>query len=131
MTGGVRRPRNIRSRIAAAQRARQAPTQQETAVEEEGGELESNSSEEEDEGLKAFSGKKVGTKKLRRLQEKAEKKAMREVGYLSVLLDCTVIKYRFLVCACVARRSDERRPKEKGGFERGRETERTRRGEDS
>ena len=96
MTGGVRRTRNIRSRIAAAQRARQAPTQQETAVEEEGGEVESNSSEEEDEGLKAFSGKKVGTKKLRRLQEKAEKKAMREVGYLSVLLDCTVISIGFL-----------------------------------
>ena len=89
MAGGMRRTRNIRSRIAAVQRerARQAATiQQEVAAEADEREDDEadaeNFDEEEDEGLKAFSGKKVGTKKLRRLQEKAEKKAMREVSHV-------------------------------------------------
>lgn len=86
MAGGMRRTRNIRSRIAAVQRerARQAETIQQEAAEEDEREDDvadaGSFDEEEDEGLKAFSGKKVGTKKLRRLQEKAEKKAMREVS---------------------------------------------------
>lgn len=83
MAGGMRRPRNLRSRLAAAQRerARQTPTIQEAPGEErEEDEDVEDSVEEADEGMAVFSGKKVGTKKLRRLQEKAEKKAMREVS---------------------------------------------------
>ena len=86
MAGGMRRTRNVRSRIAAVQRerARQATIILEEAEGEDEREDDvadaGNSVEEEDEALKAFSGKKVGTKKLRRLQEKAEKKAMREVS---------------------------------------------------
>ena len=92
MAGGMRRTRNVRSRVAAAQRARQAPAvweesttndldtdDEDTAV---GGFVE-----EEDETLKAFSSKKIGTKKLRRLQEKAEKKAQREVYLCVIVLD--------------------------------------------
>ena len=83
MAGGMRRTRNVRSRFAAAQRARQAPAvQEEPAVND----LDTDDEDtgiggfaEEDETLKAFSNKKIGTKKLRRLQEKAEKKVQREV----------------------------------------------------
>ena len=85
MAGGMRRTRNVRSRV---QRARQAPaaTQEEPAVNDLDTEDEDTGTvgfaEEEDETLKAFSNKKIGTKKLRRLQEKAEKKAQREVCIL-------------------------------------------------
>lgn len=96
MAGGMRRTRNVRSRIAAVQRerARQAATIQREAAEEDEREDDDevadvgNFVDEEDEGLKAFSGKKVGTKKLRRLQEKAEKKAMREV---SQVVECVEV----------------------------------------
>lgn len=101
MAGGMRRTRNVRSRFAAAQRerARQAASIQQEAVEEDEGEEDVADAEnfffEEDEGMKAFSGKKVGTKKLRRLQEKAEKKAMREVshivGCVEVLHDVMIV----------------------------------------
>ncbi len=86
MAGGMRRTRNVRSRVAAAQRARQAPAvQEEPAVNDLDTDDEDTGTvgfadEEEDETLKAFSNKKIGTKKLRRIQEKAEKKAQREVG---------------------------------------------------
>ena len=84
MAGGMRRTRNVRSRVEAAQRARRAPAVQEEqptnvidADDDDAGIDGFN--EEEDETLKAFSNKKIGTKKLRKLQEKAEKKAQREV----------------------------------------------------
>ena len=88
MAGGMRRTRNVRSRVAAAQRARQAPVVQE----EPANDLDTDDDdigvggfdEEEDETLKAFNNKKIGTKKLRRLQEKAEKKAQREVCLICV-----------------------------------------------
>lgn len=84
MAGGMRRTRNVRSRVAAAQRARQAPAVlEEPAVNDLDTDDEDTGTtgfaEEEDETLKAFSSKKIGTKKLRKLQEKAEKKAQREV----------------------------------------------------
>ena len=84
MAGGMRRTRNVRARVAAAQRARQAPVVQEApAINDLDTDDEDTGiggfAEEEDETLKAFSNKKIGTKKLRRLQEKAEKKAQREV----------------------------------------------------
>lgn len=79
--GAPRRSRNVRSRLVAMQRARQA-----AAIPEEEGEEEDRESEEEeeeedemDEFLKDHKlPGKVGTKKLRKLQEKAEKKARRE-----------------------------------------------------
>lgn len=84
MAGGMRRTRNVRSRVEAAQRARRAlavqeerPTNDIDADDDDAGIDGFN--EEEDETLKAFSNKKIGTKKLRKLQEKAEKKAQREV----------------------------------------------------
>lgn len=90
MAGGMRRSRNLRSRLAAVQRTRQVPTIQEEADEhnKDNDADTGDYAEEEDEGLKAFSNKKVGTKRLRKLQEKAEKKAMREV--------CSPV-----VCVCV------------------------------
>ena len=80
----MRRTRNVRSRVAAAQRARQAPAVlEEPAVNDLDTDDEDTGTtgfaEEEDETLKAFSSKKIGTKKLIKLQEKAEKKAQREV----------------------------------------------------
>lgn len=83
------RRRNVRNRVANLQRERERARQAAAMLQEDSAEEIDRDSddvntiqngEEEDEGLKAFSGKKVGTKKLKRLQEKAEKKAMREVS---------------------------------------------------
>ena len=78
--GGSRRSRNVRARIAAVQRARARATQEDGEEDDDEGEGEGDM----EEGLEEldqpkFTGK-IGTKKLRKIQEKAEKKAMREVG---------------------------------------------------
>lgn len=83
VVGGARQPqqrRNLRARLAALQRAR---GQLHRVDEVEGGSSSSGDDEldsgvEEGEGEKEFEGK-IGTKKLRRIREKAERKAMREV----------------------------------------------------
>ena len=129
MAGGMRRTRNVRSRVAAAQRARQAPAVQEESVVND---LDSDDeytgttgfAEEEDETLKAFSNKKIGTKKLRKLQEKAEKKAQREV--CACMLD-GVDMMRDLRCLMIqqeeAMREDKKRREAKKEEERQQELE--------
>ncbi len=62
--------------MAAVQRAR---GQAEPAPEEDG---DDDIDGEEEPGDEKIPTGKIGTKKLRRIQEKAEKKAMREVLYL-------------------------------------------------
>lgn len=78
IAGGVRRSRNIRSRLAAVQRAR---GQVETIPEEEaeGEEGEGVEGVGVEAGEEKMPTGKIGTKKLRRIQEKAERKAQREV----------------------------------------------------
>ncbi len=76
----MRRSRNIRSRVAAVQRAR---GQVEPTLEEDG---DHDNDEEEEPGDEKIPTGKIGTKKLRRIQEKAEKKAVREVIIYSMLL---------------------------------------------
>lgn len=105
----MRRTRNVRSRFAAAQRARQAPAvQEEPAVNDLDTDDEDTGiggfAEEEDETLKAFSNKKIGTKKLRRLQEKAEKKAQREVCVMIVFDMMRVFMILILWCMYSKRR---------------------------
>ena len=85
VAGGVRRhqSRNVRARLAAVRRAR-GEGHTEEAVEEVDWEDEGGQGvaavEEMVEREEAKVGGKVGTKKLRRIQEKAERKAMREVS---------------------------------------------------
>ncbi len=80
VTGGVRRrSRNIRSRLAAVQRAR---GQVEPIPEEDGDEgAGDGGGDGGDDGIEEenIPSGKIGTKKLKRIQEKAERKAMREV----------------------------------------------------
>ena len=90
VAGGARRPqaRNVRARVAALQRARgEGPRE----WEEEGSEGEDEMDEYVEELVEEMVGReerkgtaKIGTKKLRRIQEKAERKAMREVRSLGV-----------------------------------------------
>ncbi|XP_064382966.1 DDRGK domain-containing protein 1-like [Halichondria panicea] len=78
ITGGVRRrSRNIRSRLAAVQRAR---GQVEPIPEEDGEEDDGDGGDGIGEGIEEenIPSGKIGTKKLKRIQEKAERKAMRE-----------------------------------------------------
>lgn len=90
VAGGVRRhqSRNVRARLAAVRRARGEgpdPILEEEEGEDTGRVEELTEELVEREEVKV--GGKVGTKKLRRIQEKAERKAMREVcrkGWLSV-----------------------------------------------
>lgn len=83
VAGGVRRARNIRARVAAVQRARgqteNSPEENQEDDEEENNLLEGVGN---DEDSKIYGGK-IGTKKLKRIQEKAERKAAREVCFLS------------------------------------------------
>ena len=76
--------RNLRARLAALQRAR-ARVQEGLVLDEVERGSSSNDepdySMEEGEGEKEGEGKKIGTKKLKRIQEKAERKAMREVRF--------------------------------------------------
>lgn len=87
VAGGARRPqsRNLRARVAALRRARGEDepvigTNQDVSDEEDGGryveELVDEMLEKEE---RKVGGGKVGTKKLKRIQEKAERKAQREV----------------------------------------------------
>ena len=100
MVGGARRVRNMRARAAARARARAAAAAEEEEEEEEenyegkdwwNSEIQctllhcyclAEFSDDEfilPEGLAQAGVGKIGTKKLRKLQYKAEKKAMREV----------------------------------------------------
>ena len=80
IAGGVRRARNVRARLAAVQRARgqieniPEESQEDEEEEEEG----SNLFEKAEEEQKLHTGK-IGTKKLKKIQEKAERKVAREV----------------------------------------------------
>lgn len=93
MTGGVRRPqsRSVRARVAALQRARGEDTevmglsQDVSDMEEEEEEGERDYEEELVEEMVEREERKVGkvgTKKLKRIQEKAERKVAREVSDL-------------------------------------------------
>ena len=79
VAGGVRRARNVRARLAAVQRARgqieNIPEERQEDEEEEEG---SNLFEKAEEEQKLHTGK-IGTKKLKKIQEKAERKVAREV----------------------------------------------------
>ncbi len=95
ITGGVRRrSRNIRSRLAAVQRAR---GQVEPIPEEDGEEVnDGDGGDSIGEGIEEenIPSGKIGTKKLKRIQEKAERKAMREVTSrqcVGVCLKCCAI----------------------------------------
>lgn len=103
MVGGTRRARAARHRLAA-QRARAAAAAEAEAREDMGGERvreregesvlvfhctdglvntglgQEGMEEEEEEVEELKTAGKVGTKKLRKLQEKADRKAQREVG---------------------------------------------------
>lgn len=99
MVAGARRPqaRNVRSRVAALRRARgEGPVLGpviEREHEDSDGENEAGSGGYVEELVDEMVGReeakvggKVGTKKLKRIQEKAERKAMREVLLYSVHL---------------------------------------------
>lgn len=84
-----RRARNLQARAAALRRARAAATGQENGEEGEGILEEVDlwvfkygtftvGGDDDDE----FQFQKIGTKKLRKIKEKAERKAMREVRFL-------------------------------------------------
>ena len=82
VVGGARHPprRNLRARLAALQRARGQGDGEDLAG--NGSSNDDNNPDygvEEREGEKEEAWKKVGTKKLKRIQEKAERKAAREV----------------------------------------------------
>lgn len=77
-------PRNVRARVAALRRARgEGPreTGLDDSGEEEvdGGHVEELMGEMLDKEERKVGGGKIGTKKLKRIQEKAEKKVAREV----------------------------------------------------
>lgn len=79
----LRPRRNLRARLTALQRARTQGLDGHVV-----GEVESDSSEDDDDpehsmedGEGEKEGKKIGTKKLKRIQEKAERKAVREVRF--------------------------------------------------
>lgn len=88
VAGGARRSqsRNVRARLAALQRARrEGPMEEDTGGMEE--EEEDDDVEEMVESMIEREERKVGkvgTKKLRRIQEKAERKAMHEASLKSM-----------------------------------------------
>ena len=83
----MRRARNIRARVAAVQRARgqieNIPEESQEEDEEEGSDMFERAEKDEEE-QKLYTGK-IGTKKLKKIQEKAERKAAREVSSLTCL----------------------------------------------
>lgn len=88
VAGGARRPqsRNMRARVAALRRARGEEEQVMGGANWEGSEdEEEHRYEEEQRYVEEMLAKeerkagKIGTKKLKRIQEKAERKSMREV----------------------------------------------------
>lgn len=57
--------------------------------------------EDENADIPQQSEGKVGAKKLKKLQEKAEKKAMREVNCSPVNIETIFLNFVYFICACV------------------------------